>query len=57
MDWQTSCLDWERRLIAGASIIPAPIFPDQAAQALAAQGGDDLLMGEFGNADDAELNW
>ncbi len=29
----------------------------QAAQALAAQGGDEMLMGEFGNADDAELSW
>lgn len=29
----------------------------QAAAALAAQGEDALLMGEFSNADDAELNW
>lgn len=29
----------------------------KAAQALAAKGGDELLMGEFGNADDAELTW
>lgn len=35
MEWSTSCVDWERRLIARESIIPAPIFPDQAAQALA----------------------
>lgn len=32
--WSTACLDWERRLIAGKSIIPPPIFPDQAEQAL-----------------------
>ncbi|WP_193144420.1 terminase large subunit [Enterobacter cloacae] len=32
--WSTACLDWERRLIAGESIIPPPIFPDQAEQAL-----------------------
>ncbi|WP_368770719.1 terminase large subunit [Enterobacter cloacae] len=32
--WTTACLDWERRLIAGESIIPPPIFPDQAEQAL-----------------------
>ncbi len=35
MEWKTSCADWGRRLIDGQSIIPAPIFPDQAAQALA----------------------
>lgn len=35
MEWQTSCLDWEQRLIDGRSIIPPPIFPDQAEQALA----------------------
>jgi len=29
----------------------------EAAQALAAQGGDELVMGEFGNLDDAELTW
>lgn len=32
--WSTACLDWERRLIAGESIIPPPIFRDQAEQAL-----------------------
>lgn len=34
MEWKTACLDWESRLIEGRSIIPAPIFPDQAEQAL-----------------------
>ena len=29
----------------------------KAARALAAKGGDELLMGEFSNADDAELAW
>jgi phage terminase large subunit-like protein len=33
--WTTACTDWERRLIDGRSIIPAPIFLDQAEQALA----------------------
>ena len=28
-----------------------------AARKLAAEGGDELLMGEFGNDDDAELAW
>ncbi len=28
-----------------------------AAAAVAAQGEDALLMGEFGNADDAQLSW
>lgn len=32
--WSTACLDWADRLIAGRSIIPAPIFADQAEQAL-----------------------
>lgn len=33
--WTTACKDWERRLVAGKSIIPPPIFADQAEQALA----------------------
>lgn len=28
-----------------------------AASAVAAHGGDGLLMGEFGNVDDADLDW
>ena len=28
-----------------------------AAAAVAAHGGDGLLMGEFGNVDDADLDW
>lgn len=35
MEWSTACTDWESRLVAGRSIIPAPIFQDQADQALA----------------------
>jgi len=35
MEWTTACPDWESRLIEGRSIIPPPIFPDQAEQALA----------------------
>ena len=34
-EWSTACTDWESRLLDGRSIIPAPIFPDQAVQALA----------------------
>ena len=46
----------------GAIILRKPTKPvrvgwAQAAQALAARVGEELLMGEFGNADDAELNW
>jgi len=33
--WTTACRDWVERLVNGESIIPAPIFPDQAEQALA----------------------
>jgi len=32
--WSTACPDWEAHLVAGESIIPPPIFPDQAEQAL-----------------------
>lgn len=35
VEWSTSCEDWEDRLINRQSIIPPPIYPDQAAQALA----------------------
>lgn len=35
MQCETACPDWRQRLIAGESIIPPPIFDDQAAQALA----------------------
>lgn len=34
-EWSTSCPDWAERLRAGDSIIPPPIFPEQAEQALA----------------------
>jgi phage terminase large subunit-like protein len=34
-EWSTSCHDWAARLRAGESIIPPPIFPEQAEQALA----------------------
>ena len=35
MNWSTSCPDWERRIIAGESLIPCPpLFPDQAEYAL-----------------------
>lgn len=33
-EWSTACPDWESRLIKGESIIPPPIFPRQAEQAL-----------------------
>lgn len=34
MEWSTSCVDWADRLKTGRSIIPPPIFPEQAEQAL-----------------------
>lgn len=34
-EWTTACPDWAARLRAGESIIPPPIFPEQAATALA----------------------
>lgn len=33
-DWTTACPDWAERLQAGKTIIPPPIFPEQAEQAL-----------------------
>jgi phage terminase large subunit-like protein len=33
-EWTTSCPDWAARLRAGESIIPPPIFPERAAEAL-----------------------
>jgi phage terminase large subunit-like protein len=34
-EWSTACPDWAAKLRAGESIIPPPIFPEQAATALA----------------------
>lgn len=33
-EWTTACIDWENRLVERASIIPPPIFSDQAEYAL-----------------------
>lgn len=35
MEWSTACIDWESRLVEGRPIIPPPIYPEQAQQALA----------------------
>lgn len=32
--WSTACKDWERRIVAGKSLIPPPIFPAEAEHAL-----------------------
>jgi len=46
----------------GAIVLRSPCAPTrkgwaEAAQAVAQRGDDALVMGEFGNADDAELVW
>ena len=33
-EWSTACPEWAAKLRAGESIIPAPIFPERAAEAL-----------------------
>jgi phage terminase large subunit-like protein len=35
MEWTTACHDWAGRLTSGRSIIPPPIFPEEAERALA----------------------
>ena len=34
MQWLTACKDWERRILAGESLIPPPLFPQEADSAL-----------------------
>ncbi|EQD73439.1 transcriptional regulator/antitoxin, MazE [mine drainage metagenome] len=46
----------------GAIVLRKPAEPvragwAEAAQSLAAQGDDELIMGEFGNQNDTELAW
>src|SRR5580765_2591448 len=34
-DWDTSCLDWEERILDGRSLVPdLPLYPEEAARAL-----------------------
>jgi phage terminase large subunit-like protein len=35
LEWSTACLDWERRILAGESLLPCPpLFPQEAEEGL-----------------------
>jgi phage terminase large subunit-like protein len=34
MEWKTSCIDWRERIVAKRSLLPSPLFADEAAEAL-----------------------
>lgn len=34
MEWSTVCLDWRERIVAGRSLLPAPLFADEGEEAL-----------------------
>jgi antitoxin MazE len=52
----------EMSVEGGALVLRPPAKPvragwAEASKKIAAAGDDELVMGEFGNADDAELSW
>lgn len=52
MEWNTALPDWERRIVAGESLIPVePLFPAEAADALDVFSA--LKIVDMGNGDDS----
>ena len=59
IEWKTSCLDWERRIVARESLIPCgPLFPEIAEEAWAIFGGLKLVdVAGQPLLDEASLPW
>ena len=48
VEWTTACLDWEERIVDGRSIIPAPLFPEEANNAVVDYFNELRIVDAFG---------